>query len=141
VTATDPLRLFEGRWQIERQIEDALTGRGGRLAGLATFSRDGGGLTYHEVGQLQMDGQPAMTAERRYLWRATGPLIRVLFDDGRAFHSFDPQAAAAEAQHDCAPDLYLVRYDFAQRPTWTSRWQVSGPRKNYVMTSVYRPAA
>jgi len=135
------LRFFQGRWQIERRIEDALTGQVAHLNGRATFVSDGEGLCYHEVGQLQMTGQPAMTAERRYLWRADLALIRVLFPDGRNFHSFDPGAAESEAQHDCAPDLYLVRYDFGERPIWSSRWQVSGPRKDYVMTTHYRPTA
>ena len=37
---------------------------------------------------------------------------RCCFDDGRFFHRFDAEDRAAGRRHDCAPDLYRVRYDF-----------------------------
>ncbi|MCE8467683.1 DUF6314 family protein, partial [Rhodovulum sulfidophilum] len=58
--------------------------------------------------------------------------------DGRFFHLIAP-GARPEARHDCAPDLYRVRYDFSAWPCWSSFWEVRGPRKNYAMESSYRP--
>jgi hypothetical protein len=40
--------------------------------------------------------------------------------------------------HVCTPDLY--RGTFVTAPSedeWTLRWQVTGPRKDYVMTTRY----
>ena len=64
--------------------------------------------------------------------------IAVFFEDGRPFHWFsDAQSAAS---HDCPPDLYAVSYGFGDWPeSWSARWQVSGPRKDYRMESLYSP--
>lgn len=126
---------FEGTWQVSRRIEDALSGQEGRFAGHARFERDGAGLRYAEKGVLELGGAK-MEAERVYLWRASGSGIEVLFDDGRPFHRIDD---SAEAAHWCDPDQYDVTYDFTTWPTWSSRWRVLGPRKDYVMVSTYRP--
>ena len=83
-----------------------------------------------------------MQATRRYLWRAGGAgAIDVLFEDGRFFHSFDPDAPTPAAPHDCPPDTYRVRYDFTGWPEWQAEWRVTGPDKDYTMLSRFRPAA
>ena len=41
------------------------------------------------------------------------------------------------ADHWCDPDTYKVRYDFREWPLWRAEWRVTGPRKDYVMRSVY----
>lgn len=135
------LSAFEGDWSVERAISDARSGLPGRLEGTARFVPDGVGLAYHETGWLTLGDAPPVAASRSYLWReddAGG--IEVRFADGRFFHRFDPAAPAPEADHDCAPDLYRVRYDFAAWPTWTARWRVTGPRKDYEMITRFRPA-
>ena len=132
------LKDFEGRWRIARRITDAL-GKDATFAGTAVFSPAGADLILHEAGRLELSGQGGFQAERRYLWRAQGALIEVLFDDGRPFHRFDPAGAVAEAGHWCDPDTYDVRYDFGRWPRWSAEWRVTGPRKDYVMQSVYTP--
>ena len=78
-----------------------------------------------------------MEARRVYLWRDAEPgAVAVTFDDGRPFHQFD--LTGGEARHACPPDTYRVRYDFSEWPVWTARWRVTGPRKDYLMTSRYR---
>jgi len=62
----------------------------------------------------------------------------VRYKDGRPFHDF--LADRPEATHVCGEDRYRVSYDFAA-DTWLSRWQVSGPAKDYVMTTRYRRLA
>ena len=130
---------FAGDWRIARVIEDRLAGRAGRLDGAARFVPDDGGLVCDERGTLRFAGAPPLQAERRYLWRASGGRIAVLFADGRPFHDFAP-ADTATATHDCPPDAYAVRYDFTAWPDWTATWDVTGPRKDYRMTTRYRPA-
>ena len=126
---------FEGRWQLRRRIDDQKAGLTGQLEGEARFEPGQGGLILTEMGRLQYgDGAP-LQAERRYLWREEAGGIAVFFEDERPFHWFS--ATAPEASHDCPPDLYHVRYDFSSWPDWSAIWQVTGPRKDYVMESHY----
>lgn len=131
---------FEGRWCIDRRIEDRSLNRTGQLHGAAVFTADGDGLRYDESGSLRFPGQPPLEARQTYLWRAEGQGVAVNFADGRAFHRIDLSAWQTAASHDCAPDLYLVRYDFSAWPHWSSDWCVTGPRKDYMMATQYRRA-
>ncbi len=108
------------------------------LAGTATFSRDHAGLIHDEAGVLRLPGAAPLTATRRYLWRPAPGGIAVHFATGVPFHTFDPVARQPGARHDCAPDLYVVRYDFTGWPDWRVTWTVSGPRKDYNSTTAYR---
>ncbi|MGR3502883.1 DUF6314 family protein [Pseudaestuariivita sp.] len=123
---------FEGRWHLTRHIDDRAGSQSGRLAGTATFARDGAGLTLTETGTLRLTNGGTFKATRRSLWR---PGITVLFEDGRPFHSFT--ADAPQAHHNCPPDSYDVTYDFDAWPDWEARWTVKGPRKDYTMVSRY----
>ena len=126
---------FIGRWRLERQIDDRLAGLRGQFIGEAVFAPDGQGVLLTETGILRYgDGTP-MQAERRYLWRADGQGIAVDFVDGRAFHWFS--CDQPEADHQCAPDHYRVRYEFDNWPVWRAHWSVTGPHKNYRMVSGY----
>lgn len=135
------LGAFEGDWIIARAIEDVRAGERGALDGTARFTPAPDGLLYAEEGMLALGGRPAVPAARRYLWRDGGAsAIEVRFEDGRFFHRFYADEDAPSAVHDCAPDQYRVRYDFARWPRWTAEWRVRGPRKDYVMVTDYRPA-
>lgn len=148
------LQHFAGRWRIARRIKDAL-GPDAQFDGEANFAREGAALLLTEAGQMRIGAQ-SFAATRRYLWRqGAGSVIDVLFDDGRYFHSFDAAMPEPAAHHDCPPDVYDVGYDFtglsdaagptglsgltgsAPAPQWHARWRVTGPRKDYVMTSTY----
>lgn len=126
---------FAGRWQLSRRIDDRRAGQAGRLVGEARFEPGQGGLILTETGRLRYGDGPPMQAERRYLWRDEAGGIAVFFDDGRPFHWFAHDTP--QASHNCPPDLYHVRYDFSAWPDWGAIWQVTGPRKDYVMTSHY----
>ncbi|MEM9393213.1 MAG: DUF6314 family protein [Pseudomonadota bacterium] len=125
---------FEGRWRIQRRIEDRL-GPDARFEGVGIFTRDAEGLRYNETGQLHAAGQ-SFSATRRYSWRMEDTQIAVYFDDGRLFHSFE-LTGASRAGHDCAPDRYDVTYAFENWPAWRSVWEVRGPRKDYRMVSAF----
>ncbi|MEJ6388996.1 DUF6314 family protein [Gymnodinialimonas ulvae] len=127
------LRDLEGRWRLDRVIADARAGVTGRLEGAANWHRDAHGLIQEEAGTLHYgDGLP-MQATRRYLWRAAGDAIEVFFDDGRPFHTLPPPGV--EAVHQCPPDLYRVSYTFDLPQSFTQVWQVTGPRKDMVLSS------
>ncbi|MGC9417532.1 MAG: DUF6314 family protein [Rhodovulum sp.] len=132
------LEHFRGHWGLSRVIEDARTGGTARLEGRAVFAPEGEGLRYTEEGVLRIEGHAPLTATRAYLWRPATGGIELFFEDGRFFHAIGP-GVHPQALHDCPPDRYEVAYDFAAWPRWSSRWRVTGPRKDYVMTSRYAP--
>ena len=129
---------FAGVWDLRRQIDDRLGMQTGTFDGTATLSNNaGGGLTYDEKGTMRLGDAPAMTAERRYHWAFGPDHIDVTFADGAPFHRFTPAGHVAGTDHPCGADFYTVRYDFTAWPAWSAVWTVTGPRKDYVSTSVY----
>lgn len=132
---------FAGRWTIARIFEVRRGGPDGRFDGTATFAPLGSdSLRYDEIGVLRLTGATPMRAERAYVWRFAGEGVAVTFADGRPFHRFVPAAVALGTDHACGDDLYRVTYGFADWPGWSSCWTVTGPRKDYTMTTRYRPA-
>lgn len=131
------LDAFEGGWNLDRSIDDRKTGQAGRFLGEATFTPGDKGLIYREEGLLTLGAAAPLVATRSYLWRADGAGgIEVLFEDGRPFHGFGPDAGP-EASHWCDPDTYHVTYDFAPWPDWSATWSVAGPSKAYRMVARY----
>lgn len=120
---------FLGEWRVDRRIDDRL-GPGGVFEGRATFTPDAEGLRYDEAGTLRLGDAPPLAASRAYLWR-WGDGVEVSFPDGRPFHRFVPEGAAAGTDHPCGPDLYRVAYDFTAWPAWGVAYEVTGPRKAY----------
>jgi hypothetical protein len=126
---------FRGRWQMVRIIENLPQGVIGEFWGECAFEPDGDGLTCTEAGVLRFRGND-YAATRVSLWRFPGGgRVEVRYEDGRPFHDFPEREPAAV--HDCGDDHYRVEYDFGEG-TWLSRWAVTGPAKDYVMTTRYR---
>lgn len=142
MAAPGSLWSFEGRWRLDRRIAHASGQGNATLSGETRFTRSGQTLVQEDSGTLVIDGAAGagMQARRRYLWRAEGGWIAISFDDGRPFHAIPLGVTDPEATHLCSPDRYEVRYDFGRWPDWTAIWRVTGPRKDYVMTSQYAPA-
>ena len=134
-----PHRLddFAGRWRVTREITDRAAGHAGRFEGEATLSPEGEALRYLENGVLTLPGAPPMAATRVYLWHPAPGGVAVHFDDGRFFHAIALDGPRPEAMHDCPPDTYRVAYDFTGWPVWRAVWDVTGPRKDYRMASLY----
>ena len=137
MAAPATLWAFEGNWSIERVIEDHLGGPAGQFAGEAAFRRAGQRLLYREEGTLRLGSSAPMVATRSYIWRQERGWLQVDFDDGRPFHAVPLSVEDPEATHLCDPDRYEVNYDFTTWPTWSASWRVTGPRKDYTMTSRY----
>lgn len=124
---------FEGRWLLDRRIEDAKAGQVLLASGTALLHGGGQDWIYNEELQLSVPGQPAMTATRRYLWQAVAGAVVIRFEDGKHFHRLGLGQETASDHHDCPPDSYDAEYDFSEWPCWSVTWRVSGPRKSYVM--------
>lgn len=135
------LGALEGRWRLTRRIlhDD---GTENRLEGTATFSRSGKRLIQVEEGLLSgLPGQPSLKASRRYVWTLERGRIEVLFGDMRPFHTIPVGVARPETTYLCPPDRYTVSYDFSDPAAWSSLWRVEGPKKSYVMESLFSQAA
>ncbi|MEL6915827.1 MAG: DUF6314 family protein [Pseudomonadota bacterium] len=123
---------FKRVWLLKREIVHKAEAPN-RFEGLARITRR---WTYLEWGNLEVRGRD-YTAGRRYWWKPMEGGFDVFFEDGKPFHKFTFDRPSA--RHDCDPDTYLVRYDFSEWPTWRCTWEVSGPRKDYKMSSTYAP--
>jgi len=122
-------------------IDDHRADTTARLTGEARIARSGVTLVYDETGTLHLPGQATpLHATRRYLMARSGRELVVRFVDGRPFHRIDLTDATPTARHACDPDEYAVTYDFSNWPDWSTVWTVTGPRKDYTMTSQYRAA-
>lgn len=128
---------FRGLWRVARLIRDPAGAVSAAFAGSCRFEPDGEGLSCRESGVLRLAGG-RYRAARATLWRFPGAgRVAVLFEDGRPFHEFG--ADRPEGVHLCGADRYFVTYRFGA-DSWLSRWVVSGPAKDYVMTTRYRRA-
>jgi hypothetical protein len=131
---------FLGSWRVERLIDDRRAGVQGRFDGTAAFADEGAALRYREEGTLRLGEGRAFAATRESLWRWDRDGVEVLFADGRPFHRFVPEARGAGTDHLCGRDLYRVVYDLSAWPRWSTRWEVQGPSKSYVLRTAYARA-
>ena len=127
----DPALLL-GRWRMSRVVDDRREATHSTISGwldLTPVATDR--IRWEESGRWH---RPEVDVEvRRALW-----LVRqargwwVLFEDGRDFHPWLP---GDHIVHDCRPDTYggLVS---GTPEHWSVRWDVTGPEKDYSMTTV-----
>ncbi len=129
---------FLGRYKVVRHIKDARAQSQSAFEGEAEIAGNQDSAVYEERGQLILNDQ-RFEAERSYLWRSAPDQIEVLFEDGRAFHDFDPTLGGKATEHLCGADWYRGGYDVSQWPVWTVTWEVEGPRKLYRSVTSYSP--
>jgi hypothetical protein len=128
----DP-RTLVGTWRLSRVIDDRLAGAQSLVDGELTLTEvSPDRVRWEEQGQWHRPGGDV--AVRRGLW-----LVRdeesgdwwVRFEDEREFHPWRPDEAVV---HSCAPDTYrgTVR---GTPERWTVEWDVTGPAKDYTMST------
>jgi Family of unknown function (DUF6314) len=127
-----------GKWTVERQLLDRSAGTRGTFSGVVRFAlTDDGGVTLREEGTMRW---PTFTgpASRMYLLRpADRPdALEVFFEDGRPFHRMSFTAEANLDRHWCDPDTYRVAYAYEGPGAFSYTWDVSGPRKDLLLTSM-----
>lgn len=128
---------FAGCWRLSRRITDRSGGQSGHAEGRVEFLRDGAALRYCETLTLYLPGQGPISGTRNYVWLPDPVGIAVTFDDGRPFHRIALGQGAPRDVHDCGADRYAVTYDFADWPVWAVTWEVTGPRKDYRMETLF----
>jgi hypothetical protein len=132
-----------GTWSVERTMLDRSTGARGTFSGTVAFAPDAtahdGALHQREDGTVRWDAYEG-PATREYVWRpGSHPgSMDVCFPDGRPFHSVDLTGAVAEGAHWCSPDDYRVHYEAVGADELRYTWDVRGPAKDLLLTSVLR---
>lgn len=136
-THPDPPGLV-GRWALTRDIDDRHAGQSLRMLGTLTLGPAGSGtegdLDWVEEGLLHRSGVAPVAVSRRLRVVRRDAGWWVLFEDGRDFHPWRP---GAWVEHPCGPDLYRGLVGVVD-DDWRVTWEVSGPAKDYTMTSTLR---
>jgi hypothetical protein len=110
----------------------------GTFAGVALYTPDDdGGLLLREEGVMSW---PTFSgpASRDYHLKPSGDpgTLDVCFPDGRPFHRMGFAPSQREASHWCDPDSYRVSYSFHGSDRFGYSWDVAGPRKDLLLTSL-----
>ncbi|WP_426421131.1 DUF6314 family protein [Bradyrhizobium genosp. A] len=142
--ASDVVTRLAGSWSFNRVIE----GQGG-MQGLATFTPlHAGSLAYREQGRLKLLNGTELEAEREYVFCNRDRGFDVLFKESppRLFHTIelaasDGGALSGSAGHLCNLDHYQSTYTFCGHGGLIIRHVVSGPRKDYTLTTIYTRVA
>ncbi|WP_051476634.1 DUF6314 family protein [Arthrobacter sp. Br18] len=139
-----------GAWTAERTLVDNAESRRGTFTGITTFTPDDAGrLAWVEVGTVAWPAVGAPTvvtpafeapAFRKYLLEpgATRSGLRVLFADGRPFHDLDLATGVCTAEHWCSPDTYGIHFLVRTPDVIEYSWEVHGPAKDQLLTTVLR---
>lgn len=140
--ATSTASFLLGEWKMARDIRDYRTGQSGVFRGMARFvpaPRESAGplLSYREDGQLTFAGHRGPAERHLYLVERPDGTADVRFADGRAFYQLDLLAGHCQAEHRCGADEYLVRVRVLTVDSFTETWRVTGPAKDYEMTTTY----
>ncbi|KUJ22674.1 FAD/NAD(P)-binding domain-containing protein [Mollisia scopiformis] len=160
-------RALQGTWHLDRTISSQLpTFPSGTLSGTASFlprfptSKEADmEYLYFEEGDFRPSWGGTMTAKRSYIYhyQEKSDAMDVWFakGDGKTsdyfFHRLEflvegrerelGEPWRARSSHLCIEDLYNVEYEFYFRGTvverWTSRYNVKGPKKDYVIENLY----
>jgi hypothetical protein len=138
--ASDVVEKLIGSWSFNRVIENQAT-----MQGVAIFTPlDAGRLAYREQGDLKLANGAIVQAEREYVFSDSRRGFKVFFreDPPRLFHEIAlfasvPGELSGRAGHMCGHDDYQSAYTFLSDGTFAIRHVVSGPRKDYTMTTTY----
>ncbi|NUP74085.1 MAG: hypothetical protein HOQ07_05470 [Sinomonas sp.] len=149
------LRAYlRGTWAVERDLLDRASGARGTFAGVVVFEEtdDGAALRQREEGTVRW-GTHEGPATREYVWRPSRSpdAMDVFFPDGRFFHTVrlrQPSGSGSgthsgtapdwQAEHWCDPDDYRVTYTAAGPDELRYTWDVTGPTKDLLLTTVLR---
>lgn len=139
------VEYLAGDWDVVREIADHLGGQPGEFRGRASFrpgsaTASGRVLDFAEQGELRFGGyQGPATRSLQYEGLADGS-ADVRFADGRAFFRLDLRCGRCRAEHLCRADRYAVTVTWLSPDCFTEIWRVTGPDKDYDMTTVYTRA-
>jgi Family of unknown function (DUF6314) len=133
-------KKLAGSWSFDRVIEGQATMRG--IATFTALERDS--LAYREQGELRLLNGTELRAEREYIFSRSDRGFEVFFKENppRLFHEIAlanraGRGMSGDATHLCNLDTYRSTYMFLPDGRFVIRHVVSGPRKDYTMTTTY----
>lgn len=131
------LDYFLGTWIVERSIEDARGQESGAFEGTATFSPEGDGLRFDEVGIVRFAAYRGRATRRLYYARGEEGSLHVSFADGHHFVALCFLDGATRDLHHCGQDLYEITTVVVSPDHFEEVWRVHGPAKHYRATTGY----
>ncbi len=131
----DPVTFLAGTWSTRRDLLDRSSGATGTFSGTTTFTPDDGGLRWDEEGTVCW-GSFRGPASRSYRIGAGHAGVTVTFPDGRVLCHLDLRSGTARDEHSCSPDVYRVRFTVMSAGTVDYSWDVTGPAKDHLLTTV-----
>ena len=132
---------LQGKWQLKRSIPGS-----GEMQGEASFSpltHSSFTLFYREDGifNTAVSSSPFY---REYIYQLNQGNIEIYFTSRREKEGLflslgwsQDKKARAIGSHRCGKDTYLATYDFLNPQTFTQRYDVTGPRKNFRIQTVF----
>ena len=134
------IKKLAGSWSFDRVIEGQ-----GTMQGIAIFTPlDRERLAYREQGNLKLLNGIELQAEREYIYSKSDRGFQVFFKEipPRLFHEISLSKSvggelSGDAGHRCNLDNYRSTYTFLPDGKFIIRHAVSGPRKDYTMTTTY----
>lgn len=121
-----------GSWALDRTIDDRHGAESSSVRGSTVLSQEEDGrVRWDEAGTLTRGDLEVPVTRTLFVEPRDGDWF-VTFEDGRDFHPWTP---GTEVVHPCAADTYVGRMLLIDADTWTIEWNVSGPAKDYTMTS------
>ena len=133
------LKIFEsfvGNWEINR-----ILGHQGSATGLASFmfTKDNT-LKYHEILRISLKNTPdTFSGYKTYIYEYKNEhIIKKFYENPlRLFYqlTFSKDYTKASGSHLCKADQYDAAYLFKDKNHFMLSYQVTGPHKNYVITS------
>jgi hypothetical protein len=147
--ATGTLGYLAGDWDVVREIADHRSGNAGSFRGRASFrprpetaaaepdGLDGRVLELTEHGELRFGAHRGSAGRSLLYYGCSDGSTDVRFADGREFYRLDLRTGSCRALHPCRADRYAVTVTWLSADSFTEVWQVTGPDKDYDLTSVY----
>ena len=115
------VRLEETEDEVAEEVATALGRTGERLERAI-------------ADHAQVPADAAASRTLRYTVRGATAAVR--FEDGRPFHELDLRTGRTEVVHPCGQDTYRGELQVTGPDRWVQRWEVGGPTKAYVSTTV-----
>jgi Family of unknown function (DUF6314) len=139
VRGVTTLDFLLGAWNVERWIDDSLSGDVGTFHGTATFEKEGDDdprVRFDETGIVRFGDYSGRARRRLFFTETPGSHIEVSFADGHHFIELDLRDGSSTDHHQCANDGYDVTTLVIDDDRIEEQWRVRGPAKNYVAVTM-----
>jgi hypothetical protein len=132
-----------GKWNLHRIISSY-----GSLYGSVQLSKRSDNILYYEeYGTLHLINGEKLSAERKYIYELSPKdgLLYIYYNDpwrqGDTLHCLEfarrGTRIVASHKHKCGDDVYAVTFEMITSESIEINYQVTGPKKNYTIQSMF----